>query len=239
MQFADPQELSTAYLILRDLYNGEVIDWPIADDHPLHRVFTTLEGQRLIARWDRMWPRRDRYRLTEAGIAAIEAAYRPEGAEQVFEELRGQELAPQDRRAYLAARGLDPTVWPLLHDPSTHWETYRTDGGRWLNYVWEDQRPAKRKRRPAPAAQTGAQAGAKTGAKAGAKTGAKTGAKPGAMPRPPEPRRPDDLHDDAAYRDRHRDHDQLLVVPYLVDLDQEASRDPIDVSLDQPDLDVS
>ncbi|HWO18737.1 MAG TPA: hypothetical protein VNO30_08170 [Kofleriaceae bacterium] len=226
MQLADPHAQSTAYLILRDLYNGDVIDWPIADDHPLHGVFAALEEQKLIARWDRMWPRRDRYRLTEAGIATIEAVYRPDGAEQVFDELRRQALAPAERRAHLAARGLDPAVWPLLHDPSTHWETFGTDGGRWLSYVWEDQRPEKRKRRGA--------------AKAGSGSGPRT--------TPGKAQLPDDVYDPTygtygAYGSR----DDVLVAPYVVDLDREASQEPLDVSLDvspdvspdQPDLDVS
>lgn len=228
MQLADPHAQSIAYLILRDLYNGDVIDWPIADDHPLHGVFAALEEQKLIARWDRMWPRRDRYRLTEAGIATLEAAYRPDGAEQVFDELRRQALAPAERRAYLAERGLDPAVWPLLHDPSTHWETFGTDGGRWLAYVWEDQRPQRRKRRAAGKPGAGAASG----------------------PRTPQggPQRPTDVYDPAygtygVYGDGREPRGDVLVAPYVVDLDHEASQEPIDVSPDvspdQPDLDVS
>lgn len=149
MQFADPQATSTAYLILRHLYDGDIIEWPIPDHHPLRGVFQGLEAQGYVARWDRVWPLRDRYRLTEKGIATIEAVYRPAGAEAFFDEMRQQNLSPADRRAYLQSRRLDPTLWPLLHDPSTHWTTYLTEGARYLAYVWEDQRPPRR-RRPKP-----------------------------------------------------------------------------------------
>src|SRR5688572_4070008 len=99
MQFADPQELSTAYLILRHIYDGDVIEWPIADDHPLARIFAALEQQGYVARWDRTWPRRDRYRLTEKGISTIEAVYRPAGAEVVWNDLRAKGLGAAERRA--------------------------------------------------------------------------------------------------------------------------------------------
>ena len=204
MQLADPQQRSAAYLILRDLYNGEVIHWPIPDDHPLQHLFAALEAQRLIARWDRMWPLRDRYRLTEAGIAAIEAAYRPAGAEDLFEELRNLLLPPPQRRAYLEERGLDPTLWPVLHDPSIGWDTYRVDGGRWLDYLWEDRQPARR---------------------AGHAGGGRW-----PVDRPPE----EPLH----ARDP-RDRDPVFPVPYVVDLDAEAGRDPGGSLLDAPDRDVS
>jgi DNA-binding PadR family transcriptional regulator len=128
MQFADPQELSTAYLILRHLYDGDVIEWPIAENHALHSVFTALESQGYVARWDRMWPRRDRYRLTEKGIATIEAVYRPAGAELVFEELRRRTPAG---RAPTCNRSVRSTPWSL-HDPSTHWDSYRDEGGATL-----------------------------------------------------------------------------------------------------------
>ena len=67
MQFADPKQRANAYLILRHLYDGDVIEWPIDDAHPLRKIFHALEQQGYIARWDRMWPLHDRYRLTEAG----------------------------------------------------------------------------------------------------------------------------------------------------------------------------
>jgi hypothetical protein len=155
MLLADPQANATAYLILRHLYDGDVIEWPVPDDHPQRDIFATLEAQGFIARWDRVWPLHDRYRLTEKGIAAIEAVYRPAGADAFYGELRQRNLPPSDRRAYLQSRGLDPILWPLLHDPSTHWTTFGTTGGRYQSYIWEDQRPPKRTRRsrsgPTPA----------------------------------------------------------------------------------------
>lgn len=146
MQFADPHATSTAFLVLRHLYDGDIIEWPIADDHPQREVFIGLEQQGYVARWDRIWPLTDRYRLTEKGIAAIEAVYRPAGADAFFDELRRQNLSPDQRRAYLHSRQLDPVLWPLLHDPSTHWSTYRTMPSRYQSYIWEDQMPARRKR---------------------------------------------------------------------------------------------
>jgi hypothetical protein len=150
MEFADPQDKATAYLILRHLYDGDVIEWPIADDHPLRHVFAALEAQGHVARWDRMWPRHDRYRLTDLGIATIEAVYRPAGAEAVYQGLRSRNLAAAQRRAYLVDQGYDPVLWPLLHDPTTHWELWRNDRGRYHDWFWEDQLPYRR-RHSAPA----------------------------------------------------------------------------------------
>lgn len=152
MQFADPQATSTAFLILRHLYDGDIIEWPVPDDHPQRAVFMGLEQQGYVARWDRIWPLQDRYRLTEKGIAAIEAVYRPAGADAFFEELRRQNLPPAQRRAYLQSRQLDPMLWPLLHDPSTHWSTFLTMPSRYQSYVWEDHMPVRRKRQRASAA---------------------------------------------------------------------------------------
>jgi len=146
MQFEDPQELSNAYLILRHLYDGDVIEWPIADDHPLRQVFAAMEAQGYIARWDRVWPLHDRYRLTDKGIAAIEEVYRPAGAESLYNDLRGRNLTAAQRRAYLQQQGYDPVLWPLLHDPSTHWDMYRQDRGRYYNWFWEDQLPYRHRR---------------------------------------------------------------------------------------------
>lgn len=149
MQFADSQATSTAFLILRHLYDGDVIEWPIEDDHPQREIFAGLEAQGYVARWDRVWPLHDRFRLTERGIATIEAVYKPAGADAFFEEMRGRNLSPESRRSYLAARQLDPVLWPLLHDHSTHWSNYGTVPSPYLSYVWEDQQPPRRRRPPA------------------------------------------------------------------------------------------
>lgn len=141
MQFEDPQDLPAAYLILRHLYDGDVIEWPIADDHPLRRVFAGLEAQGYIARWDRVWPLHDRYRLTDQGIARIESVYRPAGAEAIYSGLRSRNLPAAQRRAYLVQHGHDPVLWPLLHDPTTHWDMFHRDRGRYYDWFWEDQLP--------------------------------------------------------------------------------------------------
>jgi hypothetical protein len=143
MQFADPQSVSTAYLILRHLYDGDIIEWPVPQDHPQCGIFAGLEQQGYVARWDRVWPLSDRYRLTEKGIATIEAVYRPAGSESFWDDLRRRNLPPADRRAYLQSQRLDPFLWPLLHDPSTHWSTFGSMGGRYTSYIWEDQRPPR------------------------------------------------------------------------------------------------
>ncbi|HWL84383.1 MAG TPA: hypothetical protein VNO21_01195 [Polyangiaceae bacterium] len=146
MALADPNSRAVGYLILRHLYDGDIIEWPIDEDHPSRQVFEDLEQQGLIARWDRVWPLHDRYRLTESGIAAIEAVYRPEGAEGFFDQLRQRNLNPQDRRGFIASQGFDPVLWPLLHDPSTHWSTYQDLGSPYSTYVWEDQQAPRRTR---------------------------------------------------------------------------------------------
>src|SRR5262249_34125879 len=128
---------------LRHLYDGDIIEWPIAEDHPLYHVFQALEAQGYIARWDRVWPLHDRYRLTEMGIAAIEAVYRPAGAEAFCDDRCRRNMSPPDRRAYLQAQRLDPFLWPLLHDPSTHWSTFGSTGSRYTSYIWSDQRPRR------------------------------------------------------------------------------------------------
>jgi hypothetical protein len=154
MEFADPRATATAYLILRHLYDGDVIDWPVADDHPLREIFLQLEAQGYVARWDRIWPLHDRYRLTDKGIAAIEAVYRPAGADAFFDELRRKGLPPAQRRAYLQQHGLNPALWPLLHDPSAHWATFHELGARYHAYVREDMQPVKRVR-PSKAKRSG------------------------------------------------------------------------------------
>lgn len=150
MQFADPRATSTAYLILRHLYDGDIIEWPIGEDHPLREVFVGLEAQGYVARWDRIWPLSDRYRLTEKGIAAIEGVYHPAGAEALFDNMRQMNLSPNDRRAYLQSHGLNPMLWPFLHDPSTHWSTFHSTPSRYWAYVWEDQSPIKKRKRMKP-----------------------------------------------------------------------------------------
>jgi hypothetical protein len=141
MQFADPRQRANAYLILRHLYDGDVIEWPIEDDHPLKAIFDALEQQGYVARWDRVWPLHDRYRLTETGIAAIEAVYKPSGADAVWSDLRGRNMRVKERRVYLVDHGYDPYLWPLLHDPSTSWDTYYEDPGFYWGYIWEDDTP--------------------------------------------------------------------------------------------------
>jgi hypothetical protein len=148
MQLADSQQTAIGYLILRHLYDGDAIEWPISDGHPQQPVFAALEQGGQVARWDRVWPLTDRYRLTETGIATIEAVYKPAGADALWNELRARDLEPADRRTFLQSKGLDPMLWPVLHDPSTHWDSFATEGGLYWNYVWEDQRPFRRRRPP-------------------------------------------------------------------------------------------
>ena len=139
MQFEDPQDRATGYLILRHLYDGDVIEWPIADDHPLRHVFTALEAQGYIARWDRTWPLHDRYRLTDRGIATIKGVYKPAGADTIYNDLRRKNLGAAQRRAYLSQQGYDPVLWPLLHDPTTRWDRVRYDRGSYYDWFWDDQ----------------------------------------------------------------------------------------------------
>lgn len=146
MQFADPRATATAYLILRHLYDGDVIEWPVPDDSPHRDIFTRLEADAYVARWDRIWPLHDRYRLTEKGIALIESVYRPAGSEAFFDDLRRRSLSPEGRRSHLTAHGLNPALWPLLHDPSAHWSTFFELGAGYHTYVWEDRQPPKRVR---------------------------------------------------------------------------------------------
>ncbi|MEO7093315.1 MAG: hypothetical protein ABI175_08700 [Polyangiales bacterium] len=135
---------ATTYLVLRHLYEGDIIGWPLDEAHPQHELFASLESQGLVARWDRIWPLSDRYRLTEKGIAAIEAIYNPATAEALLQSLRVQNLTPAQRRAALQAKGFDPAVWPILHDPYTHWSTVDQDPGRTHAFFWEDQLPPRR-----------------------------------------------------------------------------------------------
>jgi len=150
MQFADPRARGAAYLILRHLYDGDIIEWPIPDDHPMRPIFAQLEAEGYVARWDRVWPLHDRYRLTEKGIATIEQVYRPAGAQAFFDDIRRRNMPPPQRRAFLQQQGLDAGLWPLLHDPSTHWSTFGQTGARWHHFFWEDQMPPRRRRRDRP-----------------------------------------------------------------------------------------
>jgi hypothetical protein len=153
VQFADQQALSTAYLILRHLYDGDVIDWPVDDAHPLRAIFAQLELEGYVARWDRIWPLHDRYRLTDLGIATIEAQYRPANSQKMFDDLRAMNMNPYDRRAYLQSAGYDPYLWPILHDPYNNYNTYGYDPSyrsSYYSYVWEDNEPTYRHRHYQP-----------------------------------------------------------------------------------------
>lgn len=145
MQFADPRQRANAYLILRHLYDGDVIEWPIDEGHALKPVFDGLEQQGYVARWDRVWPLHDRYRLTEQGIAAIEGVYKPAIADQTWNDLRSRNLTPDQRRGYLQNQGYDPYLWPVLHDPSSSWDTYYDEPGFYSSYIWEDQQSYRRR----------------------------------------------------------------------------------------------
>lgn len=209
MQFEDPQELSNAYLILRHLYDGDVIEWPISDDHPLRRVFAAMEAQGYIARWDRVWPLHDRYRLTDKGIAAIEEVYKPAGAESLYNDLRGRNLSAAQRRTYLQQQGYDPVLWPLLHDPSTHWDMYRQDRGRYYNWFWEDQLPYRHRRGYGSSGYFG------------------------------NSDLDDDESDDDDDSDDSQQQPTARVIPYVVDLDREADAGSSGVEPAATDYDVS
>ena len=154
MPLAQTESRSVAYLILRHLYDGDIIEWPVPDDDPQRDIFVEMETNGWIARWDRVWPLHDRYRLTERGIAAIEAVYRPAEAETLFSELQRRSLRPADRRAFLTSRGYDPMIWPIVHDPWTHWSTYNTTGARYHSYIWEDEAPFRKTRRSSLSSDT-------------------------------------------------------------------------------------
>lgn len=141
MPFSNAQNAAVSFLVLRHLYDGDVIEWPLDQGHPLRALFTLLETQGYVARWDRMWPLADRYRLSEKGIKLIESAYRPKDAEALFQQIKARNLVPEQRRAFLGSMQLDPWVWPLLHDPYTHWSTWIEVHGAWHDYIWEDLLP--------------------------------------------------------------------------------------------------
>jgi hypothetical protein len=214
MPFSSPKSASTSYLVLRHLYDGDVIEWPLAEDHPLRSLFDALESQGFVARWDRMWPLSDRYRLTEKGIAALEAAYRPQGADTFVEGLRTRNLSPRERRAHLEAQRLDPVIWPILHDPYTHWSTVAEDQGRYYAFFWADQRPPMRNPKPQQKPAVKAQKPQRGGGGGGG------GMRPGAF----------GVH--------HHHHHYPHHDPTVVDLDREAG-DPGYVPPPTGDYDVS
>lgn len=122
-------------LVLRHLYDGDVVDWPLPDEHPERGVFDDLEARGWIARWDRIWPLRDRYRLTDAGIAEIERWYRPDAAEAA--RARMGAVPADERRRWLEEQGYDADIWPALHDPYTHWSSFRYDRGPAHRWLWQ------------------------------------------------------------------------------------------------------
>lgn len=142
-----------ALLVLRHLYDGDAIDYPLPDEVPQAALFAELERQGLIARWSRMWPLGPRYRLTEKGIAALEQVYRPDGAEAFFASLRNPQLSPGQRRQLMAQHRVDPFIWPVLHDPYTHWMTFPDDPGPWARLIWEPDAPGKAPKKPAQRAK--------------------------------------------------------------------------------------
>ena len=145
--FSNPRDSALGYLVLRHLHDGDIIDYPLPDDSPHVPLFQALEARGYIARWHRIWPLSDRYRLTELGVQTIESAYQPSGADEIFQQLRAQNLSPDGRRRLLQQRGLDPVLWPVLHDPYTHWLTWSDGPGPYHRYIWEDVGAATRARR--------------------------------------------------------------------------------------------
>ena len=130
-----------SFLVLRHLYDGDVIDWPLPEAHRHRPLLNLLEAQGFVARWDRIWPLTDRYRLTDKGMQRVEAMYKPQGAEAMFRHLREQNVDPVRRRTILVQARLDPWIWPLLHDPYTHWSSWLEMHGAWHDFVWEDYLP--------------------------------------------------------------------------------------------------
>lgn len=130
-------------LVLRHLYDGDIVDYPLPTEHPDRPLFDGLERKGWIARFHRMWPLRDRYRLTDRGIQEIEGKYDPAGAEAVQSELTSLGLPPEQRGPWLRSRGYDPKIWSSLHDPYTHWETWREDPGSRFLFVNEITRAAR------------------------------------------------------------------------------------------------
>jgi hypothetical protein len=132
----DTSERAIRLLIMRALLDGDVIDYPIAADHRKHGLFSALEAEGLIARWDRMWPLHDRYRLTERGTSLIQRLQDPD-AQDFFERLKEQGLSPAARRKELRSRNLDPFDYSVVNDPYSSWETWDDDPGAFFLYVNE------------------------------------------------------------------------------------------------------
>lgn len=156
MMFSTHRESVIGLLVLRHLHTGNVIDYPAPESLPQIKILKTLEDNGFIERWNRLWPLADRYRLTAKGVQAIQAAYRPDNAEAVLQQLRARNLAPSARPQALRALGYDPNYWPILHDPHTHWMTWPELIGPYQRYIWEPELPRVQAPRPAAQARPGA-----------------------------------------------------------------------------------
>ena len=67
-----------------------------------------------------------------------------------YNDVRGRKLGASQRRTYLAQRGYDPVLWPLLHDPTTRWDMWPYDRGGYYDWFWEDQLPHHHRDRGSP-----------------------------------------------------------------------------------------
>ena len=121
MMFSNHRDSVTGLLILRHLHTGNVIDHPAPEALPQARILKILEENGLIERWNRVWPMTDRYRLTEKGAQVIQGAFRPEGAEAIFQQLRSRNLPPPPAQAPSMR-----SVWTRITGPSS---TTRTPTG--------------------------------------------------------------------------------------------------------------
>lgn len=144
----EQHDQTVSLLVLRHLYDGEVIDYPLPPNHPHAAVFERLVREGLINRWDRTWPLHDRYRLTDRGIARIETVYHPDEAEKLFQDMQQRNLRPSERRRELQQRGYDPLYWSTVHDPYTHWSTWDDDPGPYYRTVLADDPPPTLPPRP-------------------------------------------------------------------------------------------
>lgn len=138
-------------LILRGISQGEEIEYPAAADHPRQQTLAEMEQQGLVARWDRWWPARDLYRVTEQGTAELMLQYKPDEKSGLIREMRRRRLDPDGRREFLRERGYEPEYWPILHDQNAHWsvvDDWSCEGGVY-DYVWEDWSELELEERPA------------------------------------------------------------------------------------------